>query len=156
LVLNRKFVINMKLKRILVPLGGGIADEEALVLAFEMAKKSKADVYAMYVIEVNRNLPVDAMINSDVEKAENILSHAEDIASLHHYHVETDLIQSREVGAAIVDEAKEKKADLIIMGLNYKKRFGLFSLGNAIPYVLEEAPCRVILLREFESAKEQI
>jgi hypothetical protein len=73
LVLNRKFVINMKLKRILVPLGGGIADEEALVLAFEMAKKSKADVYAMYVIEVNRNLPVDAMINSDVEKAENIL-----------------------------------------------------------------------------------
>jgi nucleotide-binding universal stress UspA family protein len=144
----------MKIRKVLVPLGGGTADEEALGLAFELAKKPKADVYAVHVIEVNRNLPVDAMIHKDIEKAENILSHAEDIASEHRYHIETDLIQSREVGAAIVDEAKEKKADLIIMGLNNKKRFGIFSLGNAIPYVLEEAPCRVILLRDSESAKE--
>jgi len=33
------------------------------------------------------------------------------------------------------------------MGLDYKKRFGRFNAGSAVPYVLEEAPCKVLILR---------
>ncbi|MBM4451681.1 MAG: universal stress protein, partial [Chloroflexi bacterium] len=46
------------------------------------------------------------------------------------------------------DEARERGADLIVLGLDYKRRFGLFSLGRVIPYVIEEAPCRVVICRE--------
>ena len=127
---------------------GSTADEEAVKLACELAKKSKAEVYVVYIIEMNRSLPLDAVIESDVTKAENILTRAEDIASENDYELETDLIQAREAGPAIVDEARERKIDLILMGLNYKKRFGAFDLGRAIPHVLEEAPCHVLLLRE--------
>jgi len=42
----------------------------------------------------------------------------------------------------------EREVDLVLMGVTYKKRFGVFSLGRVIPYVLEEAPCRVLLCRE--------
>ncbi len=126
-------------------------DEEAIKLACDLAKKSKAEVYVVYVIEVKRSLPLDAVIESEIEKAEKVLTRAEDIAADRDYEVETDLIQAREAGPAIVDEAMERDVDLILMGLSYKKRFGAFSLGRAIPHVLEEAPCRVLLLRETKS-----
>jgi nucleotide-binding universal stress UspA family protein len=138
----------MKLKRILVAVSGRDADVEAVKLACDLAKKSKAEVYVLYVIEVKRSLPLDAVIDSEIEKAEKVLTNAEDIAVDREYEVETDLVQAREVGPAIVDEAMEREVDLILMGVTYKRRFGVFGLGRVIPYVLEEAPCRVLLCRE--------
>ena len=138
----------MKLERILVAVNGKDADVEAVKLGCDLAKKSKAKVHVVYVIEVKRSLPLDAVIESEIAKAEKVLTRAEDIASERDYEVETDLIQAREVGPAIVDEAMERDADLILMGVTYKKRFGTFSLGRVIPYVLEGAPCRVLLCRE--------
>jgi nucleotide-binding universal stress UspA family protein len=138
----------MKLSKILVATSGDSTDEEVVALACDLAKKSKAEVYVVYVIEVNRTLPLDAVVEADIAKAEKILTRAEDTAAENDYEIETDLIQAREAGSAIVDEARERKVDLILMGLNYKKRFGVFNLGTAIPHVLEESPCRVIFLRE--------
>ncbi len=138
----------MKLERVLVTVNGKDTDVETVGLACDLAKKAKAKIYVVYVIEVKRSLPLDATIDSEVEKAEKALSRAEEIAAERDYEVETGLIQARDVGPAIVDEAMEKHVDLIVMGFGYKKRFGMFSLGRVIPYVLEEAPCRVLLYRE--------
>lgn len=139
---------SMKLERMLVAVNGRDADVETVKLACNLAKRSKAKVYVLYVIEVKRSLPLDAVIDSEVEKAEKALTRAEEIAAELDYEVETDLIQAREVGPAIVDEAMERDVDLILMGFGYKKRFGVFNLGRVIPYVLEEAPCQVLLYRE--------
>ena len=138
----------MELKRILVAASGNGADEEAVKLACNLAKKSKAEVYVVYIIEVKRSLPLDAVIESEIQKAEEVLTRAEDIAAERDYEVETDLIQAREAGSAIVDEAMERDVDLILMGLTYKTRFGIFDLGRAVPHVLKEAPCRVLLCRD--------
>ena len=64
------------------------------------------------------------------------------------HEVDTDLLQAREAGPTIVEEAVEQGADLILMGVKYKRRFGQFSLGSAVPYVLKNAPCRVILYHQ--------
>lgn len=138
----------MKLKTLLVATSGNGADEEVVKLACDLAKKSKATIYVVYIIEVKLSLPLDAVIESEVQRAEDILTRAEDIAADQDYEVETDLIQARQAGPAIIDEAMERKADLILMGLTYKRRFGIFDMGSAIPHVLEEAPCRVLLCRE--------
>ena len=138
----------MKLQRILVAARDNGADEEAVKLACDLAKKSKAGIYVVYIIEVKRSLPLDAVIESEIQKAEEVLTRAEDIAAELDYEVETDLIQAREAGPAIVDEAMERDVDLILMGLTYKTRFGVFDLGRAVPHVLKEAPCRVLLCRD--------
>jgi nucleotide-binding universal stress UspA family protein len=53
------------------------------------------------------------------------------------------------VGAAIVDEAAARDADLLILGLPYRTRFGgEFAIGRAIPYALKNAPCAVWVVRE--------
>jgi hypothetical protein len=48
-----------------------------------------------------------------------------------------------------VDEAVALEADAIILGLPYKVRFGGdFAIGETIPYVFKNAPCRVLVVRE--------
>ena len=138
----------MEFHKILVPVIGTQADEEAIRLACSLAKKTKAKIHAVYVIVVKRSVPLDAEIKSEIEKAEGILDHVEGVAEEHDYELETDVLQAREAGPAIVDEAVERDIDLILMGVTYKRRFGQFSLGSVAPYVLKNAPCRVILYHE--------
>lgn len=139
----------MRFLKILVSVNGKDADDkEAIELACMMAKEVKGTIDVVYVIRVKRSLPLDAEIESEVQKAEEVLSWAEEIADEQDYEVETNLIQTREVGPAIVDEAMEHSADLIIMGMGYRKRFGQFDPGDVVSYVLKNAPCRVLLLRQ--------
>jgi len=138
----------MEFHKILVPVIGTKADEEAMKLACRLAKKNKAKIWAVCVIEVKRSLPLDAEIESEIKKAEDILDRVEAVAEEQDCEVETDLLQSREVAPSIVDEAVERGVDLILMGVTYKRRFGQFSLGNVVPYVLKNAPCYVILYHQ--------
>ncbi len=138
----------MKFLKILVPVVGKEADEEAIRLACRLAKKDKGTIWAVYVITIKRSLPLEAEIEYEIRNAEAIMEHMEGIADEQDYEIETDILQAREAGPAIVDEAVERDIDLILMGVSYKRRFGQFSLGSVVPYVLKNAPCRVILYHE--------
>lgn len=141
----------MEFKKILVPVTGTPVDDEAMWLACQLAKKNKGKIWAVYVIAVKRSLPLDVEIRSEMAKAEDILDHIATVAEDADCEVETDLLQSREAGPTIVEEVVEREVDLIIMGISYKRRFGQFSLGNVLPYVLRNAPCRVILYHQYTS-----
>ncbi len=138
----------MEFHKILVPVGGTEADDEAIRLACWLAKKVKGKIWAVYVITVKRYLPLEAEIGSEIQQAEGILDNMEGVAEEQGYEVETDILQAREAGPAIVDEAVERDIDLIMMGVKYMKRFGQFSLGSVAPYVLKNAPCPVILYHQ--------
>lgn len=138
----------MKFKKILVPVVGTEADEEAMKLACRVARKDKGKIWAVSVVAVKRALPLDAEIDSEIQRAEGILDHVEEIAGEEDYEVTTDVLQAREVGPAIIDEAVERGVDLILMGVKYKRRFGQFSVGSVVPYVLKNAPCPVILYQQ--------
>jgi len=135
----------MEFQNILVPVAGTNADAGALELACSLAKKSKSKIFAVHVIPVERVLPLDAEIKPEIGKAEDILTQTESIAQDWGCAIETDILQARDVGPAIIDEAIEREVDLILIGVTYKHRFGQFCLGDVLPYVLENAPCRVIL-----------
>jgi len=100
------------------------------------------------VVAIKRALPLDAEIDSEIKNAESVLDSVESIVEEEDYEVETDVLQAREIGPAIVDEAVERGVDLILMGITYKRRFGQFSLGNVVPYVLKNSPCPVILYQQ--------
>ncbi|MBI2287689.1 MAG: universal stress protein [Chloroflexi bacterium] len=139
----------MEFHKILVPVAGTEADDEAIKLACRLAKRDKGKILAVYVITLKRSLPLNAAIESESRRAEEILNHTESIAEEEEYEVETDVLQAREAGPTIVDEAVEREADLILMGIEHKSRFGQFSLGSVVPYVLKNAPCRVILYQQY-------
>lgn len=135
-------------ERILVPVRGEPADQQALLLAGEIARHTKGTLYIVYIIEVPRTLPLHASSETELDRAESILSQMEGICERQHIRAETELLQARQAGPAVVDEAAERGVDLIIIGMSYKRRYGEFTLGNSIPYILEHASCPVWVLRE--------
>jgi nucleotide-binding universal stress UspA family protein len=135
--------------RILVPITGTEADIDTIRIACWIAKKDKSKLYAMYVITIKRSLPLEAEIESETRRAEELLDQMEKIAEAEDYRLETDLLQAREIAPTIIDEAVERKIDLILMGVKYQRRFGQFSLGSIVPYILKNAPCEVMLFSQF-------
>ena len=138
-----------KFRRILVPVIGSQADEEAIELACRLARQDKGEVQAIHIITMKRELQLDDKIEPEIQKAEDILDHIEGVAARQNYKIGTELLQAREVGPAIINEAAEREVDLILMGAAYKRRFGEFNLGDIVPYVLKNAPCRVILYHQY-------
>ncbi len=139
----------MEFHRILVPVTGTESDEEAIRLACRLARRDKSDILAVYVIPIERTLPLDAEMKGEVETAEAVLDRMEGVAAAEGCTITTDLLQAREAAPTIVDEAVEREVDLILMGASYQRRFGQFSLGDTIPHVLKNAPCRVILFHQY-------
>ncbi|HEV3123755.1 MAG TPA: universal stress protein [Candidatus Dormibacteraeota bacterium] len=135
-------------KRILVPVNGSATDEEAVSLACRLARRQKAKVYVITILEVERSVALGAVPEGEVERAEKLLGRAEAVAADLEVAVDTELLQAREAGPAIVDEVREWKADLVVVGMPYRQRFGEFHMGKTAPYVLRYAPCRALFFRE--------
>jgi len=139
--------------KILVPVAGTKADEGAIELACKMSKLKdiKCEIYAVHVIPIERSLPLDTEDTSKIGAAEGILNNIEEIAQKQGCPVETEMLQARDIGSTIIDEANNRDVDLILMGVSYKQHFGQFCLGDVVPYVLENAPCRVIIDHQLQS-----
>ncbi|HEY6958828.1 MAG TPA: universal stress protein [Candidatus Limnocylindria bacterium] len=140
----------MQYRRILVPLSGASVDADVLRVAVNLAKADRAEVLAVHVIEVRWNLPLDAILEEDTEKGEVLLEHATAIAAQLGAKIDTELLQAREAAAAIIDTARERQIDLIVMGQLYRRRFGRTYVGRTVQEVYVGAPCAVLAYRQEE------
>ncbi len=137
------------IKRAVIAVNGATSDERIVRVACGLARTAKAELIAVHVVEIGWSLPIDADVAGRSEEAQRVLDLVEGIADAERMPIETVLLQARDVGAAIVDEAGERGADLLVLGLPYKKRFGGdFAIGRTVPYVLKNAPCAVMVVRE--------
>ena len=137
-----------KISHIVVPVNGSPEDEVALSVASAIAKKNKAKITVIYVVEVKRALPLDADLPDESAHGQELLDRADEQAHELDAKIETEMLQARTAGVAIVDEALTMNADLIVMGLPYRAQFGEFHLGETSNYVLNHATCRVWLVRD--------
>jgi len=136
-------------RKVALALNGGPTDELVVNLGCQLAKLTAAELVAIHVIEVDWSHELSEELSQENEAASSALDLAEGIADKYHVKLTGDLLQAREVAAALVDEAIEIGADAIILGLPYRKRFGGdFAIGGTIPYVFQNAPCQVIVARE--------
>lgn len=136
-------------RRAVVALSGHPNGMRLVRLAADLAKPAKAELVGVHVVEVDWSMPLDVDIAGRSEEIQQILDLAEGIAETAGVRLEPVLLQARDVGAALVDEAIERDADLLIVGLAYRTKFGGdFAMGRTIPYVLKNAPCAVWVVRE--------
>ncbi len=134
--------------RILIPVAGGPLDEETVGLACELGNRYRAKLYAVHVIEVKRTLPLETDLPAEVERGEQILRKAEEMARSRRQEIETELLQARDAGTAIVEEAERRNIDLIVVGLRYRKQYDQFHMGSTVMYILKNAFPRVCVIRE--------
>ena len=136
-------------RRAILALAGGPTDDRIVSLAAELGRAGHAELIGVHVVEVGWSMPLDADLAARSDAAQRLLDHAELTAEGLKTKLEPVLLQAREVGAALVDEATEREADLLLVGLPYRKRFGGdFAMGRTIHYVLKHAPCEVWVVRE--------
>jgi nucleotide-binding universal stress UspA family protein len=137
------------LRRAVLSLSGGPVDLLVIDFGCKLARADRTRLTAIYVVEVDWRHGLDDELGAEREKASRTLDVAEGVAEREKVVLETQLLQARDVGAALVDEAVALEADAIVLGLPYRVRFGGdFAIGEVIPYVFKNAPCRVLVIRE--------
>jgi nucleotide-binding universal stress UspA family protein len=142
-------------QKAVLSLSGGPVDRLIVDLGCKFARADRTRLTAIYVVEVDWRHDLDDDLVAQRELASRALDMAEVIAERERVSLQTQLLQARDVGAALVDEAVALGADAIVLGLPYKVRFGGdFAMGRTIPYVFKNAPCSVFVVREPVAASE--
>ncbi len=132
----------------LVPLAGTAVDPDVIKLAVTLAKPSHAEIVAIHVIEVRWNLALDAVLEPELDRGEELLAAATKIAEQAGGRLETELLQAREAAAAIIDTARQRRTDLILIGMPYRQRLGKTYIGRTVQNVYVGAPCAVLAYRQ--------
>ena len=140
----------MAYQRILVPIGGTAVDPDLLRLAVSLARPSKAEILAIHVIEVRWNLPLDAVLEPELDRGEELLANVARVAQQAGGELQTELLQAREAAAAIIDTARERGVDLVLIGMPYRKRLGRTYVSRTVEEVFLGAPCAVLAYRQEE------
>ncbi|CAN5603225.1 hypothetical protein BH24CHL9_BH24CHL9_15490 [soil metagenome] len=135
--------------RAVLGLNGGPTDDLVIGLGVEFARAHRSELVAVHVVEVDWQHDLDDEMAPSREQASHVLDLAEGMAEKARVNMRTQLLQARDVAAALVDEAVALEADAVVLGLPYLKRYGGdFAMGRTIPYVFKNAPCRVYVVRE--------
>jgi APA family basic amino acid/polyamine antiporter len=131
--------------QILVPITGSRISDEMMVLACQLATEKKSAIHGLYVIEVPLNLPLDASLVSERAKADTVLEAGALIASQFKVKFTPHVVTARQAGRAIVEEAALHRSEVVMLGTTRKRRVGNLTFGRTTDYVLDHAPCEVLL-----------
>jgi APA family basic amino acid/polyamine antiporter len=157
---------------ILVPVFGTKLDDDIIATAGRLADAELEEgetpprLEVVFVAERPLTVPLDSpMPRAQREKAEKALQRARDVGEEYDsVEVHTDLVATRQAGAGIINEARRRGAEVIVMGAEPPSRIRggamLGGIGAARPeevgrvteYVLRKAPCRVLLTAPPEEA----
>ena len=132
--------------RILVPMKLGEIGEEMIATAVKLAQERGASVEALYVIRVPLELPLDAELLEEEERAEASITEAKLLGADHAVTVEGRIVRARSIGQAIVEEARESGADLIVLGSSPRWRRQSRFFSPTVEYVLKKAPSEVLIV----------
>ncbi|MEA2411201.1 MAG: basic amino acid/polyamine antiporter, family [Thermoleophilaceae bacterium] len=150
---------------ILVPVFGNELDDDIVGTAGRLASEEGdegeggAVIEALFVVEVPMSLPLDARVpDEQIARAKAAVRRAKEVGEEYEgVVVATAMVRARSVGAAIVSEAKRRGVEAIVLAAEAptRTRGGALlggrggprdrSVGEVTRYVVEKAPCRVIL-----------
>lgn len=126
-------------------------DHELVRLACMMAKRVKRKVHLVHIIEVPRTLALGANLKKESDLADRLLTEAMGIAEEAGCEAVAEVVQARDAGQAIVEEARDHACALIMLGLvrdKNKVNGTRDDLGKTVPFVLNHAPCRVWVVQD--------
>ena len=90
---------------VLLPVNKVHGYESVLHLAHSLTGEGKGKIYAIYVIEVKLDLPIDAEVKDEIDWGEETLAYIELLAREERCTVEAGILQARQAGPAIIQEA---------------------------------------------------
>jgi APA family basic amino acid/polyamine antiporter len=141
--------------RILVPMKLGEIGEEMIATAVKLAQERGASVEALHVIRVPLELPLDAELLDEEERAEASIAEAKILGADHGVTVDGRIVRARSIGQAIVEQARDAGADLIVLGSSPRWRRQSRFFSPTVEYVLKKAPSEVLIVAFPQGVLEQ-
>ena len=125
----------------------GAIGEEMVATAVKLAAASTAPrSRRCYVIRVPLDLPLDAELDDQEERAAASLAEATLLGADHGVEVRGETVRARSIGEAIVAEATRRGTDLIVLGSSPRWRRQSRFFSPTVDYVLRKAPCEVLVV----------
>lgn len=137
---------DVEYNNILVPMVGSKISGESMVMACQLAAEEKSSIQALVVIEVPMNLPLDALLPEEQEKAEVLLQEARELTEEYAVPLYPKIVVGRVAGRTIVEEAINSKSQIVMIGTERTRRTGDRFFGHTVEYVLRKAPCKVLVV----------
>jgi nucleotide-binding universal stress UspA family protein len=136
-------------QRFLVPLSLDRVSLEAVHVAGAVAKPRRGTLHLLHVIEVGRSLPLNVELEHESRRAQQVIERARlAAADAGCSNVRTAIVQAREAGPAILEEARTHHIDVIVLGLPpFQGEDRPFAIGPTAEFLLRHAPCEVWLIR---------
>ena len=138
--------VEVEYRSILLPLTSHTVTDEMTVTALRLAAESGTKLVALYPIQVPLNRSLSDPMEDEAHQAERGAARGGRARERvrrerHHPHRRA----RRNVGEAIVDEARRRGSEIIVLGAEQRKRGGERMFGRVIDYVLRNADCRVMV-----------
>jgi APA family basic amino acid/polyamine antiporter len=134
-------------RRILVPMKLGDIGEEMVATAIALAKESGAEIEAITVVRVPRRFPLEGELPEDVAaRVDASLEEARLLGEDHGVEVRTGVVRARSIGHAILEEARSRDADLVVLGSSARWRRQSRFFSPTVDFVLRRAPCEVLVV----------
>jgi nucleotide-binding universal stress UspA family protein len=130
---------------IIVVFSADIHSEHMMVLAARLARRERAELLAVFVIEVPLILPENASTPDEDRLALDALATAEAIAQNNGVHLRSEILHARQVSTAVLELAKREGAHLIVMGSYREGKYSNAPLGRAIEAIATQAKCDVLI-----------
>ncbi len=133
-------------RTIVVPVIRSAETEEALTAAARLAAERRATVVAVHVVEVPLSVREHEAVGRDLEReAHELLDSAQELIEGYGVRAVTRLVRGApgSVGEKIVEDARRRDADLIVVGEPRAGRWG--RLGKTVDYILREADSPVLI-----------
>ncbi len=86
-----------------------IHSENMMALTARLARRARARLLAVYVIEVPHQLPIDAEMEKEQRAALSVLARAEAIARKQNVEIQTETIPARHVSQGVLDLVKTRE-----------------------------------------------
>ncbi|GAC1485722.1 MAG: hypothetical protein NVS1B9_04030 [Solirubrobacteraceae bacterium] len=134
----------------LVPIFGQDVSASTLASAAKLIGEDGV-VYAVYVLPVPRQLPLESGLEDEEALGRSILESARIQARRSGIKVRTGLIRTRNPGAALVDEARRINSDVIYLSTLHAPA-NEQRIGVTASYLLTKRPCRVVIETETKRA----
>jgi APA family basic amino acid/polyamine antiporter len=132
--------------RILVPMKLGEIGEEMIATAVKLAQDRGSAVEALHVILVPLDLPLDAPLYDQEERAAASLAEAAALGADHGVEVVCRTVRARSIGDAIVDAAAADAVDLIVLGSSPRWRRQSRFFSPTVDHVLRRADAEVLIV----------
>jgi nucleotide-binding universal stress UspA family protein len=130
---------------IIVVFAAEINSANMMALAVKLARGERSELLVIYVIEVPYTLPPDAEMPIEERVALDALGTAEEIANSNNVFIRTETIKARSTKQAVLDLAKQEKANLIILGSYREGKYSGAPLARTIEEIAADAKCDVLI-----------